>query len=336
MSFSDFIYDNYEVLGTAKTEEVRIHCPFCGDDKFHGYVNTTKNVFYCQHCGASPDANSRGYTALMFMVRVHGLTFREAKLIVYGGTAIERIHALAKNQDLDKVIRDLTHVPVTKYHSSALETIEMPDSRPVSKDYVGVGGKLAWQFMFSRFGGRARRLCRQNNIRYCVAGDFGGRIILPVYLSDNLVYFQARSFWPTDLIPRYKNPRDVTAPLFFVNPPPHPNSDLILCEGYFDALALGDYAVAALGSNLTDSQFNELIKILPRRVTVCFDDDMAGHKGALKTCRRLRPYVDDVRVVLHMGKQDPCSLGTKARQTVGQHTVPFDGSAEVLLEMFDA
>lgn len=332
MNFSDFIYDNYEVLETAKTEEIRIHCPFCGDNKFHGYVNTTKNVFYCQHCHASPSPSTRGYTAFMFLVKAHGFTFKEVKGLLYGGSEIENIHALVKNKDLNQVIRELTSTNTEELE--VLEVLEMPYSRPVGRKYVGVHGRSAWKFMFSRFGVKAERVCRQNNIRYCVSGDYAGRIILPVYRDKQLVYFQSRAFFPNDLVPKYKNPPHASSYLFFCTVP-KADGYFILCEGYFDALALGNCAVAALGSDLTDGQFTELITLCPKRVVVCFDDDVAGRRGALKTCRRLRPYVNDVMVVLKMGREDPCSLGIRARERVEQHISVFDSTAEVLLEMFD-
>ncbi len=38
---------------TLNNTEVEAHCPFCGDSKYHLYLNTRKNLFYCQRCKAS-------------------------------------------------------------------------------------------------------------------------------------------------------------------------------------------------------------------------------------------------------------------------------------------
>jgi hypothetical protein len=38
---------------TLRNVEVEAHCPFCGDDKYHLYLNTRKNIFHCQYCRAS-------------------------------------------------------------------------------------------------------------------------------------------------------------------------------------------------------------------------------------------------------------------------------------------
>jgi hypothetical protein len=35
---------------TIRNVEVEAHCPFCGDSKYHLFLNTRKNIFYCQRC----------------------------------------------------------------------------------------------------------------------------------------------------------------------------------------------------------------------------------------------------------------------------------------------
>lgn len=36
---------------TSRPDEVRVCCPFCGDSKYHLYLNTDKQVFNCYRCG---------------------------------------------------------------------------------------------------------------------------------------------------------------------------------------------------------------------------------------------------------------------------------------------
>lgn len=38
---------------TVGNVEVEAHCPFCGENKYHLFLNTRKDTFYCQRCKAS-------------------------------------------------------------------------------------------------------------------------------------------------------------------------------------------------------------------------------------------------------------------------------------------
>ncbi len=331
-NFSDFIYSNYEVLETSHNNEIRINCPFCTDDKFHGYINTTKNLFYCQKCHTGSSATSRGYTAYVFLIRVHGLNPHAARDLLFGKNEVERFKALASRDSIEQTIKELTATSVEEKEES--EPIALPEgSYPLNKNAPPVFGKMAWKYMFMRLGSGAKDVCRRNSIHYCMWGEYKGRIILPVFdRGGRLVYFQGRAYFPRDLQPKYKNVHSERR--IFLPYPIDPGANVILCEGYFDALALGQDSISTLGSSLTSLQYSELLDVKPKRVTVCFDWDDAGRQGALNLCRSLRLYVDEVSIALSMPK-DPGSLGIKARQVVDEHTVPFDSSVEISLEMFD-
>lgn len=44
------------IKGSIGSDEIQARCPFCNDTKFHLYMNTRANVYYCQRCKASSDA----------------------------------------------------------------------------------------------------------------------------------------------------------------------------------------------------------------------------------------------------------------------------------------
>ena len=103
-----------------------------------------------------------------------------------------------------------------------------------------------------------------------------------------------------------------------------------MCEGYFDALAIGRGAAAVFGSTLTDQQVRQILSLKCERVVVCYDSDQAGRSGAIKTCRRLRPHID-VRVVLPRLPGDPGSLGDSVLGYIERFSRPFDTSSELEL-----
>lgn len=87
--------------------------------------------------------------------------------------------------------------------------------------------------------------------------------------------------------------------------------NLIICEGYMDVIALDrygfGYAVAPLGTALTEEQIQEAWKITSEPI-LCFDGDGAGVKAALRSVDRALPILKagySLKYVFLPDKQDP-------------------------------
>ena len=84
--------------------------------------------------------------------------------------------------------------------------------------------------------------------------------------------------------------------------------ELILCEGYMDAIALHragfDNAVAALGTAVTDDQAR-LMRRYTENVVICLDSDGAGKAATQKALAVLPKAGLNVRVVTVTGGKDP-------------------------------
>ncbi|NCA95748.1 MAG: DNA primase, partial [Methanomicrobia archaeon] len=69
---------------------------------------------------------------------------------------------------------------------------------------------------------------------------------------------------------------------------------LIICEGYMDVIAMDKfgihYAVAPLGTALTEEQIQEAWKVTPEP-TCCFDGDSAGVRAAVRSVDRVLPIL---------------------------------------------
>jgi DNA primase len=74
------------------------------------------------------------------------------------------------------------------------------------------------------------------------------------------------------------------------------NNRIIVCEGYFDVMALSsygiDYAVASMGTACTDNQI-KLLMAKAKHITFCFDGDLAGVRAAKKVALNLMPFIRD-------------------------------------------
>ncbi len=69
---------------------------------------------------------------------------------------------------------------------------------------------------------------------------------------------------------------------------------LIICEGYMDVIAMDkygiNYAVAPLGTALTEDQIAEAWKVVPEPIC-CFDGDSAGVRAAVRSVDRVLPIL---------------------------------------------
>ncbi|MDD5755515.1 MAG: DNA primase, partial [Methylococcales bacterium] len=95
------------------------------------------------------------------------------------------------------------------------------------------------------------------------------------------------------------------------NPKP---ARILIVEGYMDVVTLAqfgiDYAVAALGTNLTTTQLQLLFRSVPE-IILCFDGDRAGQEAAWKAMDAVFSVLNDnrqVRVLILPPTHDPDSL----------------------------
>lgn len=105
---------------------------------------------------------------------------------------------------------------------------------------------------------------------------------------------------------------------------------VIVVEGYMDVIALAQggfrAAVAPLGTALTESQIEELWRVMPEGVrspVLCFDGDTAGQRAASRAMERVLPILKpdhSVRFAFLPSEHDPDSLikdeGAAAMQRV--------------------
>ena len=150
---------------------------------------------------------------------------------------------------------------------------------------------------------------------------FRGRIIFPITdRGGRVVAFGGRALG--DGMPKYLNSPET--PLFHkgrllyglaaARKPAHDAGEVIVAEGYMDVIALHragfKYAVAPLGTALTEDQMRELWRLAPEPL-VCFDGDDAGQRAAMRAAARVLPLLESGRslrfVTLPPG-EDPDSL----------------------------
>lgn len=105
------------------------------------------------------------------------------------------------------------------------------------------------------------------------------------------------------------------------------NSNIILCEGIFNAITAGKNAVASYGCALSNRQLALLLSAKPKLITIAYDSDEAGQKGALKVIDMLRKanYQGEVEYILLPKNKDINDLGKeKYQEYYNKHKIKLD------------
>lgn len=321
-----YILSKYEnIPSSVHKEEYRINCPFCGDTKFHGNVNFSKNTFHCYRCKWSPRPGGLGSTLKDFLFHAEGITLR--------GNDISRYEDGSIREDLRKVIMKLSETDLEDTSVNRMDTVDIPDCTKKILPGGGFLSDMAYDYLTSRFGREfSRLLIDRYDLHYCYDGEYFGRIIIPFRVEGRVVWFQARSFMSV-AGPKYMNPKIRLKPIF--NYDSVSRDILIITEGPFDAMCIGDGAVAVCGSSITDFQLKMMKKrIYPyttyRKIILCFDDDEAGIRGSLRHRKDLLDMCDDLFVVQGL-ESDPAGYGREARSKVLDNIVRFSTEVEICM-----
>jgi len=114
------------------------------------------------------------------------------------------------------------------------------------------------------------RMIKSSDYPFFVSeGKYEGRLLIPYYFRDKIVYWQGRSM-DDSVAPRYKNPTVEKDNIFFNMDELYRYTDdpLFVVEGPLDAISIGKQAIALLGSTLTEFKREELRKTGKRRQIV--------------------------------------------------------------------
>lgn len=163
------------------------------------------------------------------------------------------------------------------------------------------------------------------NIGYCESGRYEKRIIIPSYDDHGFLnYFTARAYYINNSY-RYMNPtasRDIIPFDLYINW----KKPIILCEGFFDAIAIGDNAIPLLGKSITPKLKRKIIDNHVTDIYICLDND--AKKQSLKYCENLLLgndlLVDNKNIYLvQLNGKDPSEIGHDNIRNIINNTEPL-------------
>lgn len=238
----------------SRRDWVQINCPFCKnpiDTHFNGGFNKINPTFYCWRCGSH-----NYYDAVS---KVLNISNKEVRKLFKTYNFISKEKFEKKVPLADKL--DLPGYPLDENEKEYLVQRGFDVGYLKSKFHLRGGG---------------------------IAGEWAYRILIPIYYNHILVSWVGRSILPRDYIdenriPRYKNlsiEQSVINPKeIFFNLDNCNRDEVILVEGPFDVIRLGDDTICSLGTSVTSEQIL-FLKRRFKKIFVAFDNEPAAQDKA--------------------------------------------------------
>jgi len=252
---------------------VNVQCPHCDDFGLHGGFAPNGIAYHCWKCGG----HNSEYT-LKLILGVSNIQLKD--LLSKYQTRIVLIKNVSKEYEIHEI--DLPGDKLGISHKRYLEKRGF-DVNYLEDKYKlkGVGPVGEWKF----------------------------RIIIPIFYKGELVSFQGRAIKKG--MERYKtldvDKSIISAKELLYNIDSCDSGSVVLVEGPFDVMRLGDGVAGTLGTEMTPSQV-QLIRSRFNKVTFFFDPEINAQKRAEKQGNLLASLGLDVEIFDSELKHDPGSL----------------------------
>ena len=327
-------------------------CPFHHEKTPSFSVSVDKQMYYCFGCGKGGNAyrflmEHGGYTfpeAVEFLAQKAGIPIPDSKPINPKEAAYKQYGL----QLLDKVAGIFSRTLNSEKGKTARDYLKKRGLPPalIQKYQLGYA-PTGYGFMQHCFGSDAKTLKGLENIGVLIKNErgyadrFRGRVMFPIRdKQGRVVGFGGRLL--DDGEPKYLNSPETEfyhKSYLLYGYSEHRESVrkqqmLVIVEGYMDVLAMAsyglDYAVAPLGTAITESQLRTILR-LHHKPIFCFDGDKAGRNAAWRAIERILPILKaehSPKILYLPNGEDPDSLlqkeGKQAfERRLNNHAIPI-------------
>jgi len=254
---------------------IGIQCPFCGDNSSHGGINLISKAYSCFRCGGGTEKRS----VLDLIQMLESCSKSKAWEIT------------RKYQNLDSFHEEKEIIRASK--------IEMPSG--VSKEFPDVH----IEYLKKRGFDPKQVIDKYDLYAGKYTGFFKHRIVIPVYLNDQMVTLVGRDIsgladepykaWPSE-----QSKLSTKETLYNID---SIRKNVIIVEGILDVWRIGDGAVATFGTKFTPKQLMLLKGI--EKAFVMYDAE--AQKEAHKLAASLYGLVGCIEI-MELSHGDPCDL----------------------------
>lgn len=300
---------------TKKGREYQGLCPFHNEKTPSFTVNESKGFYHCFGCGAHGDI-------IKFEMEANGLPFIDAlqKLAHQAGLQMPQLSAKDKKEEDER--KSLYEIMETACAFFERE-LRMPDGVSGLKYFTEKRGLSPETLKKFRLGFAPNNNALMAHLKaqgidekdmkelglIAIPEDtsrrphdfFRNRVMIPITNKQGkIIAFGGRVMEKIE--PKYLNSPDT--PIFNkrrnlynldkAREVAYKEKKLIICEGYMDVIALDrygfGYAVAPLGTALTEEQIAEAWRVCPEPI-LCLDGDSPGVKAAMRAVDRVLPML---------------------------------------------
>lgn len=241
---------------TGKTDEWLLNCWRCdGQQKL--YFNVKKNIGFCQKCSKP--------MGLQELLQEAGISLNLSKQAI-----AEFIKEARDNEVQDVGVRDYVAAKLFSKNSAFLTVEGEAPAAAMPQHYFTLeegqslpDGRKALQYLLNR--GFQKSVLFDLQFGFCVDGKYGGRIIVPFWENNKIVYWQARDFTNTQK-PKILNPYSEHCKLgksdvLFNYDKLKRLEVVVICESWGSALAVGTHATGINGKHLSSVQLRKLLQL---------------------------------------------------------------------------
>ncbi|MBF7066695.1 DNA primase [Campylobacter volucris] len=298
-------------------------CPFHDDKNPSMHINSIKGFYHCFACKA-------GGNVFKFVMDYEKLNFVEAVEKVASWSNFSLTYTSQKQDNKKSIVHILPSLNAfyKQNLSKNKEALAYLYKRGLNDEDI-----RKFELGYAPSSNETLRLLQNEQINIQEALEAGAikqnesgiyasfinRITFSIYDHKNLlVGFGGRTLDETNMAKYVNSPQSklfdksrIFYALHLAKDEIYKQKEMIICEGYMDAIALHKAgftnSVAVLGTALGENHI-PLIKRLQARVILCFDNDNAGLNAALRSAHLLSLAKIDGKVVLIEGGKDPAEL----------------------------
>ena len=251
----------------------KCRCPICGDSK-KSERTTRLHVDYYQNyndwiakCYNGGCAISSSTTLISLYAKATGISFSEAKKYVnndkYDSEKIKQRLKTKETPAEQKIEHNETQLP---------EFILSLDDEP--QDRFQERYKEALEVFV-----KERHIPSHNKCYVSYDGKYRGRIIIPVYIDEKLMYYQARAL-SSVIDPKYMNPVIDKTGIVLNSDKFDKAKSIIVTEGIIDCWMVEyNQGTSCLGAYFSDELISNLYNYTDNDVILCFDNPLIDKAG---------------------------------------------------------
>lgn len=250
-NYKDYCEENLEKTRLTSSGQIEATCPWCG--KYGSfYVNAETGDFICFRC-VSDGIPAKGKNFVGVLAKVEGASYHEAR-----GFMLRKMVQFRRKGSTKTLLQKIQML-----RGEEPEIISGKVEVQLPEEFIPVWKNGEWNFpVYLKQRGIKKRTAKIWKLGFCRKGKYGNRIIIPIECPNGFS-FVARDATGTMKQKILDPPNAGKSKLLFGWNHAKENSDLVLCEGPFDAIKLwqhGFNAVALLGKILHPAQLSLLLK----------------------------------------------------------------------------